>query len=130
MGRRLVLLLLIVLISVLWWFQTRQIEKIQEDQEAITVASVLFPNILKNNIKKLNIDNLKRAVDVRLQRNAENVWHVTDPIAARASQSLVGSLVTELTNGSGRLAPKLDLSEAGLDPPRAVVTFEEAMPSG
>lgn len=130
MGRRLVLLLLIVLVGVLWWFRTRQIEEIQEDQGAVAVASVLFPGVLEGNVKKLGVDNLERAVDVRLQRNAENVWHVTDPIAARASQSLVGSLVTELTNGSGRLAPKLDLSEAGLDPPRAVVTFEEAVPSG
>ncbi|NIA14075.1 MAG: DUF4340 domain-containing protein [Nitrospiraceae bacterium] len=66
----------------------------------------------------------EESVVVAIEKDAEGVWQMVSPFKAAANQELIGEFVKEIQYATGRnyIDEPEDLSDYGLDPPRARVT--------
>ncbi len=89
----------------------------------------LFPQLLKDKVRSVRIDNLERSIQVKLERDAFGSWFMTDPLAYPALDPLVRTLLQNLELALGIAEVELSEEQIQLDPPRIVlelVQIEEA----
>lgn len=114
------LLGLFALVAVLGFFWVRKEREILEGGPR-TETMALCPGLEIELVRAIRIDHLQRAVQVKLERDAQGRWFLTDPVAYPALSGLVRTLLTTLVTARADPADEVDPRQVGLDPPQAVV---------
>jgi len=114
------LIALVALVLVLGWLWVRKEREILEGGPR-TEAVALCPGLEVELVRAIRIDHLERSVQVKLERDAQGRWFLTDPVAYPAQHGLVRTLLTTLVAARAEPASEVDPHEVGLDPPQAVV---------
>jgi hypothetical protein len=121
------LLLLIVLVGGLVALALWQLER----EEAGTAATerTLVTDLSGDAVEVVRVDSLERGLQLRLERDADHGWALTDPLAYPADVSLVGQLLDTLIRHPAQ-PWEGDAAALGLRPPRAVVEIESPTSAG
>ncbi len=122
--KRVTLLFLFVLVAVLAFLYLRK-EESRKEPGVHVFERALFPELNPQAVPGLRIDHLARSNQIHLERDAQGAWFLTDPIAYPALSALPQTLLDYLRRHRGIVVLDPDLAELGLDPPRAVVEFDE-----
>jgi len=120
-----VLFLLVGALGVLVWMQ-------QEEAAADPDGFIDFPvfeGIAVDNIHSIQVEQIERHWNMRLESDARENWYLTEPIAYRAAQGQITSLLEQIGTLRGIEVPDIeDAGGLGFDPPRAVLTVTERTP--
>ncbi|MAB80883.1 MAG: hypothetical protein CMJ89_16170 [Planctomycetes bacterium] len=123
------LLFLIVLAGATYLLWQKKQEDVQSGGPELPQYP-LFPQLAKDKIKSVRIDNVERGVQVKLERDSFGSWFLTDPIAYPAVSSLVRTLLREVELSLGIAETELREGDIELDPPRIVLELVQADPDG
>lgn len=119
MRARTVLLLLVLFLGLggLWLVKQREIERGGPTLDQVP----LLPGLEGPRVRALRIDNLERAVQVLLERDAAGRWYLTEPLAYPAQEGVVRSLFSALSAALGEPVRGTPPAQLGLDPPVGVI---------
>src|SRR5262245_85384 len=117
--RRTLLALVLLVLALGWLWARKEREILQGGPRTEEVA--LCPGLEVELVRAIRIDHLERGVQVKLERDAQGRWFLTDPVAYPAMHGLVRTLLTTLMTARAEPAREVDAKEVGLDPPQAVV---------
>lgn len=97
-----------------------------------TADVALFPGIDPASVRALRIENTTSDQHIRIERDANGSWRMTDPTEVPAEASIVDYLLTNALSRSGTPVPstEADPARVGLDPPRLVLEIEHASAGG
>ena len=123
------LLVLAALVGVLGLLYLRE-QKAKDESGEHAVQSPLFVGFQRANARAIRIDNLERAVQVTLERDAYGAWFLTDPEAYPATESVVNKLFDDLAQGQGEVAHGVDPADVGLAPPKIVLEVDQVTEEG
>ena len=106
----------------------------QKESEA-TKALVdvrLFGDADASQVETIRIDNIQRSYNLRLERDSQGVWYMTDPIRYPADMGTLRILLEDIAGARGLVVPEQEwgAKELGFDPPRIVVEVDERTPTG
>lgn len=125
--RRATLIVLVVLVGGLALL-LRQRARDLADPERQGFDHALLAGLAADDVMALRIDHLERASQVKLERDAQGTWYMTEPVAYPAEPSVLRQILTELERARGPLEPAPALAELGLAPPKIVL--EAFVPEG
>jgi hypothetical protein len=121
--------LLFLVAGLLWLWRLRD-EQRGAPGQATPEQVPLFRDFVPHQIRKVRIDNLERAVQVTLERDAAGAWFLTEPLAYPGEESVVEALFRTLALSSGDPVGGGALSDFGLDPPKVVLECTQAGEEG
>ena len=121
---------LVVVVAVLSYVSRQRASRLDEGVGIAPARFSLVPGFAPERVQSVRIDNVERAVQVRLERDAGGNWFLTDPIAYPALHGVLQALFRTLGSDLGEPAGELDLAQAGLDPPRVVLELKQASAAG
>lgn len=108
-----------------WW---------QRDREhgSLRLIVPLFEGIEVSRVQSIRVDNSERGLNVKLERDADGRWFLTDPIAYPADEALMRLLLEIITSNQCTPVPELerDADALGLERPRVILEIEEVLPEG
>lgn len=90
----------------------------------------LFPGLDENLVVAVRIENLRRDLHMRFERDAKGEWDVTDPVVSRAENVLLDSIVQAAARARGTPVADdeaRDAGKLGLEPPRFVLDVESTV---
>ncbi len=127
-GKTIILLLILVGgLGALVWMQ-------QDEAAADPDGFIDFPvfdGIATDDIQSIQIEQIERFWNLRLECDARGDWYMSDPIAYRADQGRVSLLLDQIRQLRGiEVVEVSDPKGIGFDPPRAVITVTERAPTG
>ena len=125
-GKTIILLFLLVgALGALVWMQQ---EEAAADPDGF-IDFAVFEGIAVDNIQSIQVEQIERHWNLRLECDARGNWYMTEPIAYRAAQGQMSSLLDLVGQLRGIEVPGIeDASGLGFDPPRAVITVTENTP--
>jgi hypothetical protein len=104
----------------------------QEAADVHLVDERIFEGVEVDDVCELRIDNIERTHVLRLERDSQGIWYITDPLAYPADGGLVQVLLEDVARGR-MMAVSDDAggeAELGFDPPRSVLSVVECTPEG
>ena len=120
-----VLFLLVGALGALVWMQQ---EEAAADPDGF-IDFAVFEDIAVDNIHSIQVEQIERHWNMRLECDARANWYLTEPIAYRAAQGQVSSLLEQIEQLRGIEVLNIeDAGGLGFDPPRAVLTVTERTP--
>ncbi|MFT7669631.1 MAG: hypothetical protein ACI8X5_002336 [Planctomycetota bacterium] len=121
----LLLALLGLLAGAVWW--QLKVEALEGD-----VDMRLFEGVDVSQVMTIRIDDIEDSSNLRLERDGQGLWYLTDPLNYPANPALVGLLLEDIASARGLLTPKEEWGEKelGFDPPRMVLEVDERRPDG
>ncbi len=107
----------------------------QQDREANEVHLVderLFEGVDASAVTEIRIDNIYRGFSMRLERDAQNYWHITDPLNYPADAGYVDALLKDVRSARVVVVGDQDASEEdlGFAPPAVVLEVTELTAQG
>lgn len=123
------LVLLALVVGVLGFLYVKRSDEERTDALDPT-RHPLFAGFAPQRVASVRIDNLERAVQVKLERDRSGSWFLTDPIAYPAVDELVRALLNTLANALGELDTRVELDEVRLDPPLLVIELQQQEEEG
>lgn len=119
MGRS-TLVVLLLLVGVLGWLALER-----RREEAAGGPGVeefaLAPGLVLEGVRAVRIEHLERGLSIKLERDAQGRWYLTDPVEYPAQGALVRTLLRMLADARGEPLEGVAADEVGLDPPRVVI---------
>lgn len=115
-----------VLVGLRAWTHKNNAAKQAELRASLTQMS-LFEGIEPTDFDQLRalvIDNVERNEQMRFERDGAGTWYMVDPVEWPAEAAVLKLLFDTVANDRGVEMPDISLSDAGLDPPKAVCRFE------
>ncbi len=123
MHARTIVLLVLVVAGLVWavhWQQGR------EESGTFESRRPLVEGALAGRIQAIRVDHLERGLQLRLERDESGRWWIVDPIEYPAEMAVLDLLLEMLESQMAiEVEDAGDLSGLSLDPPRAVLEFEE-----
>lgn len=122
----LVLLLVLGLLGgAIFWQQDRE-------EGTLDLTRRLFEGVATERVVALRVDNIERAYNLRLERDASGNWFMTDPIAYPAAPEIVKLLLEDVAGAQAVRTPEAEwgATNLGFDPPRVVFSVEERLDDG
>lgn len=121
----LLLVVLGLLASAIYW------QKGTEQSER-DVDVRLFGDVDLSLVDTIRIDNIERSYHLRLERDSQGVWFITDPINYPAETGIVRLLLEDVAKARGLVVPENEQGEKelGFAPPRVVIEVDERRPDG
>jgi len=121
------LFLLVAVLGGLVWWQTDR-----EAQGEFDIIEPLFEDVELPRIAAIRVDNVERAVHVKLEKSGFSGWILTDPVAYPAESAVVRLLLDSVTNNMGVVLAGEQAAEAAAQfgTPRSLIEVTEALPDG
>jgi len=94
------------------------------------VVFPVLPGFAQQRVSSLRIDNLERAVQLKLERDTVGNWFMTDPLAYPAEEGMLVTLFRTLSTAMGEPSGGIAPEELQLDPPRAVLELVQQGEAG
>lgn len=117
-------LLLLVVVGVL--VGAVYFQNLREESDAFTSERPLVEGVIAGRVTGIRIDNLERGLQLRAERDEVGRWFLVDPIEYPAEVAVLELFLNILeTQTAITVADPGDLSKLSLDPPRAVIEFDE-----
>lgn len=120
------LLLLLGLGALIHW----QLAK--EDRGGVDVDLRLFEGVDVRQVTTMRIDNIERSLNLRLERDVQGEWYITDPIVYPATRSIVKLLLDDIAAAKVMVVPEVEWGEEelGFAPPKVVLEIDEKTTDG
>ena len=122
-----VLLVVFGVLGALFW-------KKEQDQKAgvgvTTVRTPLLVDFSAEAVRAVRVDNLERAVQIKLERDGQGTWFLTDPVPYPAESGVLVTLLRNLSTALGAPSGGVELDEVGLDPPTGSIELEQLVDGG
>lgn len=123
----LILFLVVVALGAFIFFYER---KLPSSDERAQQAKEVFPGLKQDEVTAIEIQQGKQVVKLRRGEKAKGAlgeagqsWELTEPLAARADESVVSTLLSTITDmRKDRTLKTATAKDVGLDKPRAVLT--------
>ena len=128
MGRG-TLVFLLLLVGVLGWFTLERRREAARGGPAVEEFA-LAPGLVAERARAVRIEHLERGLSIKLERDAQGRWYLTDPVEYPAQGGLVRALLRMLVDARGEPLDGVDPQELGLAPPRVVVEVVSVEESG
>ncbi len=120
------LLLLLGLGTLIHW----QLAK--EKGGEVDVDLRLFEGVDVRQVTTMRIDNIERSLNLRLERDVQGEWYLTDPIVYPAARSIVKLLLDDIAGAKMMVVPEEEWGEEelGFAPPKIVLEIDEKTADG
>ena len=115
--------LVLALGALAWWSLERE-----QGDPAPQGPRVLLPDVAREDVVAVRLDQLQRSVQMRAERRADG-WWIVDPIEFPFEASLVAPMLDALLATPSQASDE-GVEGKGFEPPRAVLTVEVQGPSG
>ncbi len=93
-------------------------------------VKAVFPDVNVSEVRAIRIENLARFDTVKLERDSNRRWFLTDPLAYPADESLPERILKEISSAGGEIVLDPDPIKLGLEPPRIAIEVSESRPGG
>lgn len=119
-----ILALCVLLLGFVTWWQTSR-----EGAASAEMDLALFEGVDKDRVTALRVENIERDIHMRLERDAQGRWTMTDPVTTPADEGLANFLLQSALDRHATPVPEResDVHKLGLEPPRIVLEIEEAL---
>jgi hypothetical protein len=119
------LALLAALAAAVLWQRGREADELDLQRR-------LFEGVEAERVVALRVDHLARGYNLRLERDGEGRWYLTDPLAYPAAPELVQLLLEDVATAVSVRVPAEEqgAEELGFTPPTAVLEVEELLEDG
>lgn len=127
LGNTLALLALLLAVGAVVLWQLRS-----EKEGVHDVDLRLFEGVDVNRVTAIRVDNIRRSLNLRLERDAAGEWYITDPILYPAAPSIVKLLLEDVAGAKMMTVPQAEQGEEelGFDPPDVVLEVDEKTDAG
>lgn len=128
--RRGTLLFLAITVGVLGFLYAKRERDRRTGAGLTPVLRPLLVGFAPGRVSTIRIDNLERAIQVKLERDAQGSWFMTDPVPYPAQDELVRTLLQTLANSLGEPDSSVSPADVKLDPPLVVLELVQEEEQG